>query len=71
MRETIVSKANRCADHQVFLFWCAPFPLTGEPVSPLVWSATLQNVLGEPLSHDGLRFVNLTAQYRCHPPHHA
>ena len=41
---------------------------TGEPVSPLVWAPQFENVLGEPLAHDGLRFLNLTAQYRCHSP---
>jgi len=40
----------------------------GEPVSPLVWASNLSNVFGEPLAHDGLRMLNLTAKYRCHPP---
>ena len=41
---------------------------SGEPVSPLVWASNLSNVFGEPLSHDGLRMLNLTSKYRCHKP---
>eukprot|EP00729_Bicosta_minor_P011397 gene11397-5596_t len=40
----------------------------GEAVSPLVWAPNFKNAFGEPLAHDGLRMLNLTSQYRCHPP---
>ena len=40
---------------------------TGEPVSPLVWSAALASPLGERLASTGLRVVNRTDHYRCKP----
>ena len=39
---------------------------TGEPVSPLVWSAALRSPSGAPLARFG-RYVNRTEWYRCKP----